>query len=266
MNSLIDAVELRDRRGEVKLFDLRWALTDPNQGRSQYLIGHIPGAVFVDLETDLSAPHGGGRHPLPDPATFGHTLGGLGLTPDDEVVVYDDMAGAVAARMWWMLRSIGHNRARLLDGGVKSWTLAGYELEAGDVQPANTEYGPIGGFAGVVTHQDLDDRQIVDVRAQERYNGSIEPVDPKAGHIPGALNIPLTSNLDEQRRFLESTRLKTLFADLDDDPVLSCGSGVNACHSALAMTLSGRPMPDIYIGSFSDWSQRDLPVVVGETP
>lgn len=266
MHPLIQADELNTRRGDVSVFDLRWSLTDPNHGKARYSEGHIPGAIFVDLDTDLSAPEGDGRHPLPAPDVFAETLGRLGIEPGTEVVVYDDMAGAVAGRMWWMLRSIGHSTSRLLDGGLRSWTEEGLPLETGERSPEATLYPPVEGFKGVVRHDELEHRTVVDVRANERYTGKTEPIDPKAGHIPGAINIPLADSLDARRRFRPSSPLQELFSDVGESPVLSCGSGVNACHTALALTLAGRPMPDIYIGSFSDWSTRDLSVAEGPNP
>lgn len=262
----ISVEELRSRLDDVRLFDLRWSLTDPAHGIASYRGGHIPGAVFVDLDHDLSAPEGDGRHPLPSPDDFTTTLGRLGITPDDEVVVYDDVGGAVAARMWWMLRSIGHDRVSLLDGGMKAWNESGHDVETGEVLPARTTYPPVSGFRWVLGHDQLANRTIVDVRAPERYRGDREPVDPKAGHIPGALNLPLAGNLGEDGRFLNEEDLRRRYESLPDDVVFSCGSGVNACHSALAMNLAGRPMPDVYIGSFSDWSRRDLPVKTGNEP
>ncbi|MEE9178460.1 MAG: rhodanese-like domain-containing protein, partial [Acidimicrobiia bacterium] len=187
MNALISNEELASRLGDVRLHDIRWSLTDPNHGRSTYEAGHIPGAVFVDLDTDLSAPPGPGRHPLPTPDTFARTLGQLGITPGDEVVVYDDMEGVIAARMWWMLQSIGHARSRLLDGGYKTWISMDLPIESGSNNPNVVEYMIPATFEGVVTHDRLRGRVVVDARASERYTGETEPVDPKAGHIPGAI-------------------------------------------------------------------------------
>lgn len=262
----ISAQDLGDRLTETKVFDLRWSLGDPSHGIDSYRASHIPGAVFVDLDRDLSGPRGDGRHPLPSPDAFTDTLGRLGVTPVDEVVAYDDVSGAVAARLWWMLRSIGHERASVLDGGFQAWAGAGLPTQTGDNEPTAAVYPAVTDFTGVVRYDQLAHRLIVDVRAAERYRGDHEPVDPKAGHIPGARNMPLSGNLGEGGRFLEPDALQELFSNLPDDVVFSCGSGVNACHSALAMTLAGRPVPDVYIGSFSDWSRRDLPVNTGDEP
>jgi thiosulfate/3-mercaptopyruvate sulfurtransferase len=273
-NSLISVVELAERlgatptpptRAPLKLFDLRWSLTDPNHGIRAYEAGHIPGAVFVDLDHDLSAAEGDGRHPLPSASDFTVTLGRLGVGRDDELVVYDDMAGAVAARLWWMLESIGHRGARLLDGGLQAWLEMGHRLDTGTVTPEPTTYPEVSGFTGVLRHDELEGRVVADVRAAERYRGDTEPIDPKAGHIPGAVNYPLAGNL-EDGLFHSSHALAERYRGFPDDGVVSCGSGVNACHMALALTLAGRRMPDVYIGSFSDWSRRDLPVSTGPNP
>ena len=264
-NPLISAAELADASGTVKLFDLRWSLTDPTHGINAYQSAHIPGAVFVDLDQDLTG-EGDGRHPLPAIADFTVTLGRLGVGGDDHVIVYDDMKGTIAARMWWMLKSIGHNHVRVLDGGIQAWLGAGYPLATGVEHPALAVYPEVGDFTGVVTHADLADRLVIDVRAPERYRGEHEPVDPKAGHIPGAINLPTTGNLDSNGRFLPPGELAIRYDGVSDNPVLSCGSGVNACHAALAMELAGVGVPDIYVGSFSDWSTRDLPVHTGDKP
>ncbi len=254
--------------GEVptnaRIFDLRWSLADPDGGRNAYLAGHVPGAVFVDLDRDLAAPPSmDGRHPLPDPSDFAATLGRLGLAPDDSVVVYDDSGGAVAARLWWMLRAIDHERVWVLDGGFQAWQEAGFGVETGAVTPEPAHYPPPRGFSSVATRDDLRDRVLIDARAPERYRGETEPVDPKAGHIPGAINRPYMESLDSSGRFLPSEDLAARFSGLGDRPVVYCGSGVNSCHLALAMVAAGLDTPDVYVGSFSEWSRRDLPVETG---
>ena len=263
---LISATELSHALGEVKLFDLRWSLTAPIPGRVSYEEGHIPGAVFVDLDRDLAAEEGDGRHPLPAADDFAATLGRLGLSPDDAVVLSDDQGGAVAARMWWMLESIGHpGQVRVLDGGLQEWVSQWLPPRTGSVTPNPAFYPAVAGYTGVVRHDELEGRYLVDLRSPERYRGETEPVDPKAGHIPGAVNLPLADNLDGGR-FRASRDLEQLYRDFPDHGVVSCGSGVNACHGALALVIAGRPMPDVYIGSFSDWSRRDLPVATGPNP
>jgi thiosulfate/3-mercaptopyruvate sulfurtransferase len=263
---LIGTEELARRLDEVDVFDLRWSLTDPGHGVASYEESHIPGAVYVDLDRDLAAPTGEGRHPLPPATHFVDTLGRLGVAPDHEVVVYDDMGGAVAARMWWMLKSIGHpGAARLLDGGLQAWVGAGLPVETGSIVPRPTIYPEVAGYTGVVGHDQLERRVVADARAPERYRGEVEPVDPKAGHIPGAVNYPFTGNLD-RGLFRSSHELAERYGAFPEDGVVSCGSGVNACHTALALVVAGRPMPDLYVGSFSDWSRRGLPVATGPNP
>ena len=267
MYPLIDADELARRLDEVLLFDLRWSLTDPNHGRQAYEKAHIPGAVFVDLDTDLSESPGlSGRHPLPPLDDFEKTLGRLGVANDAEVVVYDDMSGAIAARMWWMLRSIGHGASRVLDGGFQAWTRDGHPVEKGWNTPQPVNYSIRRVFSRVVSVDEVRNQQIVDARAPERYRGESEPVDPKAGHIPGAVNLPYSGNLDPHGHFLPPDRLQERFRDVADTAAMSCGSGVTACHNALAMVVAGRPLPRVYVGSFSEWSRRDMPVKTGPSP
>lgn len=264
IHPLISVDELARRLSEVRVCDLRWDLVDRAKGRGDYLTGHIPGAVFVDLDRDLAGPPGErGRHPLPGPEAFAATLGSLGIARDTSVVVYDDMAGRVAARLWWMLRSIGHEASQVLDGGFQAWVDAGLAVETGAVDPEPVHYeGPIT-FTGVVTYDDLNGRALVDARSPQRFRGDHEPVDPRPGHIPGAVNIPSDENLDEDGSFHDPGRLAEVYAGLPENPVVSCGSGVTACHDALAMVVAGREMPDVYVGSYSEWSRSDRPVATG---
>lgn len=267
MFPLIGPDELAERLAEVLAFDLRWSLTNPAHGRQTYEEGHIPGAVFVDLDADLSARPGlAGRHPLPRPEEFGKTLGRLGITPDAEVVAYDDMSGAIASRLWWMLRSIGHEASRVLDGGFQAWTRSGHPVETGWNEPEAKDYPLPISFKGVVAVEEVRRLPVVDARATERYTGEVEPVDPKAGHIPGAVNLPYSGNLDPEGRFLPADRLSERFRDVAEGAAMSCGSGVTACHNALAMVLAGRRLPKVYVGSFSEWSRRDMPVRTGSKP
>ncbi len=266
MHPLIAVEELASRLDAIHICDIRWDLTDPDKGRSTYEEGHIPGAVFVDLDRDLSGPPGdAGRHPLPAPEEFASTLGALGIGPDSHVAVYDDAGGRIAARMWWMLRSIGHEKVQVLDGGYQAWIAAGHDVDVGTVSPEPTDYPVPDGFTGTVSHDQLEDRTVVDARAAERYRGDFEPVDPRAGHIPGAINVPTPENVDENGRFHDAAILAGIYEGLES-PVMSCGSGVTACHDALAMVVAGREMPDVYVGSFSEWSRLGLPVTTGPAP
>jgi thiosulfate/3-mercaptopyruvate sulfurtransferase len=263
---LITANELSETLEDHSLFDVRWSLADPRHGARSFGEGHIPGAVFVDLDVDLAAPPGEGRHPLPSAVEFTQTLGRLGLDRADDVVVYDDAGGAVAARMWWMLHSIGHGgTVRVLDGGIQAWIAAGLPLDTDPAMPIPAHYPPVGEFRGVVGHDELEGRVVADVRAPERYRGEIEPIDPKAGHIPGAVNYPFVDNL-EDGRFRSGEDLAHRYRHFPGNGIVSCGSGVNACHAALALVVAGHPLPDVYVGSFSDWSRRDLPVATGAEP
>lgn len=265
---LISVDELATAPARFRICDLRWDLTDPSRGRATYETGHIPGAIFVDLDHDLaSAPGDRGRHPLPDIDEFAVTLGRLGIGPDTDVVVYDDVGGRIAARLWWMLRAIGHERVQLLDGGYQAWIASGHDVGTGSVDPGAVGPYPMPErFEGVATLDDLPGRVLVDARAGERYRGEIEPVDPKAGHIPGAINIPTSRNLAPDGRFRPVDELASLYAQLPRDTVVSCGSGVTACHDALAMVVAGHDMPDVYVGSFSEWSRLDRPVTTGPNP
>lgn len=266
MSPLIGVDDLYAAVG-VRVCDLRWDLTDPDKGRATYEAGHIPGAVFVDLDRDLAAPAGiGGRHPLPDIADFSATLGRLGIAPDTHVVAYDDNGGRIAARLWWMLRSIGHTEAQVLDGGYQAWVTAGHRVEVGAVTPRPATYPAPEGFSGVVAVDQLDGRALVDAREGERYRGEVEPVDPKAGHIPGAINIPTSLNTNPDGRFKDVSHLADLYAGLPEAVAVSCGSGVTACHDALAMVVAGYELPDVYVGSFSEWARLDLPVTTGVNP
>ena len=162
-----------------------------------------------------------------------------------------------------MLRSIGHHEVRLLDGGYQAWVERGGPVETGPVSVTSQQYpGPVQ-FTGVTTHDQIEDRRVIDARAPERYRGDHEPIDPRPGRIPGSLNIPTGENLDRGGLFLNPSRLAAVYSEVPDDAVVSCGSGVTACHDALAMVVAGRPMPDVYVGSYSEWSRRDLPVETG---
>jgi thiosulfate/3-mercaptopyruvate sulfurtransferase len=277
--SLISVDELAARLDDpnVRVADVRWYLNRPGAGRERYDAGHIPGAVFVDLDADLSAPDGygaPGRHPLPAPQAFRQRLEELGVGSDDLVVAYDDSGGTVAARLWWMLNNLGHRGgAAVLDGGIRAWAEAGHELttQPAAARTARLELG--GKWTGVMERRELAARlgalTLLDARAPERYRGEVEPIDPVAGHIPTALSSPTALNLDPDGRFLDAGLLRARFNGLiePDRPVVSyCGSGTNACHNSLAMRLAGLPDPILYVGSYSDWSRSGMPIATGAEP
>ena len=274
--TLITATELAARLDEpdLRIADVRWVLGDPERGRRDYEAGHIPGAIFVDLDHDLAAPSGPGRHPLPSPAEFADRLGTLGFGTGDFIVAYDDALGTVAARLWWMLDNLGHERVALLDGGLKAWRDAGLPLatDVPDVAPAEMRF-PRDAWSGTLDRDALvgrlDGVTLIDARAPERYRGETEPVDPRAGHIPTAVNVAAKSLLRDDGTFLPARELAERFGRLTADgrPVVtSCGSGVTACHTALALRVAGLPDPIVYPGSFSDWSRSELPIATGPEP
>ena len=241
-------------RPDLRLVDTRWVLNSPGAGRAAYDAGHIPGAIFLDLDADLAAPSGPGRHPLPDPTVFRERLEAAGIGAEDEVVAYDDTGGSTAARLWWMLDDLGHERVAVLDGGLKAWQAAGYPVTT-EPPPAR----PQGRLALRDTWTNVIDREAVeaqlgsmvllDARAAPRYRGEVEPVDRIPGHIPTAINAPGTANLGPDGRLLDPADLAALYGDLGADrtdvPVVtSCGSGVTACFTSLAMRVAGLPEPD----------------------
>lgn len=261
-----------DRGDELVVADVRWRLID-GQLRDDHEQGHIPGAIFVGLDTDLSAPASAdaGRHPLPTPEAFAATRRRLGMGDGVPVVVYDDAGGITAARLWWMLHVLDEPVA-VLDGGLAAWT---GPLETGAVEPAPRDTTARPWPADAIAT--LDDvaavaagtrpSVLLDARSAERYRGEVVAVDPRPGHIPGARSMPTADNLAPDGRFLPPDVLADRYrrhAD-DGDVVVSCGSGVTACHDALAMVAAGLPLPRLYPGSFSQWSaDEDRPVVTGD--
>jgi thiosulfate/3-mercaptopyruvate sulfurtransferase len=259
-------------RPNLRICDVRWYLVDPARGRREYAKGHLPGAVFVDVDSDLVATEGPGRHPLPDPVSFARRLQALGIGDDSEVVAYDDAGGAVAARLWWMLEDLGHHDVSVLDGGVTAWLAAGGGLttEIPAYPPGRLtlrdHWTRTIDRAALIPRLVAGDVALVDARAPERYRGDIEPVDPVAGHVPGAVNRPFAGNLGPDGRLLPADELRRRFADLGQEVVVSCGSGINACHDALAMRVAGLPDPLLYPGSYSDWSRAGMGVATGDEP
>jgi thiosulfate/3-mercaptopyruvate sulfurtransferase len=257
---LVDAAWLRDHRDAVVVADVRWYLDD-RDGRTAYEAGHVPGAVFVDVDRDLAAPGSPaeGRHPLPDPAAFAAAMGRVGIGDDDVVVAYDDQGGVMAARLVWMLRAIGHDAA-LLDGGIAAWD---GPLETGAAHPEQKRFTPTpwpdDRVASIDEAADTDSNVVLDARQRERYLGEPNVLDPRAGHIPGARSLPARENVDEAGRFLPIDELRRRLAavgiDRADTPVVSsCGSGVTACHNLLVMEHAGVGHGRLYPGSWSQWA------------
>lgn len=254
--------------------------------REKYLQGHLRGAIFVDVETQLSekkaSPADGGRHPLPDPQQFVELLARLGIFPGREVVVYDDKAGANAAcRFWWMLQGLGHSPVRVLNGGLTYAVSQGVTLQTGWVDPVPIDpdeiHYPNADWQSATVSlsrlvQDLQQERclLVDVREAYRYLGESEPIDSVAGHIPGAINIPYLKNLLEDGRFAEGAELRERYLPVlagrdGREVVFHCGSGVSACHTLLALQLAELPPAKLYVGSWSEWSRNDLPIATDAT-
>ena len=263
-----------------RIFDCRHNLAEPDWGEQQYRLGHIPGALFAHLDRDLSGAKSGrnGRHPLPDQQRFTAWLGELGVARHHQVVAYDNSGGMVATRLWWMLRSLGHADVALLDGGFQAWTADGRALASDaprhapvryDARPASDLLVDAGAVAANLAAPRFT---LLDARAAIRYAGDEEKLDPKAGHIPGALNRNFQLNLDAQGRFKPAGTLRAEFDSLlagrkAGEIVHYCGSGVSACHSIFAMELAGLSGSRLYAGSWSEWcSDPARPVAVGGTP
>ena len=257
---LLDASWLRDSLGEpdLRVVDCRWKLGQPGFGHAAYLEGHIPGAAFLDLDTDLSDPPGErGRHPLPDPARFEQAARGSGISGNSRVIAYDEAGEGGAARLWWLLRHFGHDAVAVLDGGLAAWRDQDGPLEADVHEP------PAGDFTARERTGDTADAEeiergglaLVDARAPERYAGETEPMDPAAGHIPGARNVPF-AQVAPGGRYLDSKELRARLAREDGGEIVAyCGSGVSACTVVLAAEVAGVPAR-LYPGSWSEWCVR----------
>ncbi len=253
-----ELAELAAELDRVTVLDVRYVMGGP-PGRGEHAAGHVPGAAYVDLDEELADPPGaGGRHPLPDEATFEAAMRRAGVRADRPVVVYDDWQGRAAARAWWLLRFHGHGDVRVLDGGWTAWLEAGHPVQVGEapVEPGDFTVSETK-KAAVVEAEDVPGvALLVDARAAERFAGETEPVDPVAGHIPGAVNVPTTENLDERGRFRSPARLRETYARIGADRASSvaayCGSGVTAAHDVLAMEVAGIEAA-LYPGSWSGW-------------
>lgn len=258
MDLLVGARELRADEVSTVL-EVRWGPGVPDPLAS-FRAGHVPGAQRADLDEDLAAPPGKrGRHPLPEAQQFAEAMRRLGVRVDRPVVVYDQRDGTVAARLWWLLRYFGHHDVRVLDGGLAAWEREGFPVETGDAAaPSPGDFVATPGHLPAVTVDEVADfaGTLLDARAAERYRGEVEPIDPVAGHIPGAVSAPTVDNTDKNGRFLTPQRLRARFAELGVDggrPVAAyCGSGVTAAHEVFAMKLAGLEAA-LYPGSWSEW-------------
>lgn len=254
--------------GNLRIVDCRFSLLDPDAGRAQYDAGHLPGAVYADLDQDLAGPidTSTGRHPLPDGATFENTLRRLGVDNESQVVVYDDAGGGLAARLWWMLRWMGHARVAVLDGGFTAWQAAGLPVSTEAVRPETGNFAGTPGSLPVVTTAEVlaeissaEGMVLVDARDAARYRGEHEPIDPVAGHVPGAVNLPFSEAINPDGTWKSAGKLRaswqTVLAGLSDERQIAvmCGSGVTACHLALAAKVAGIREPALYAGSWSEW-------------
>ena len=259
----------------MRVADVRWSLAGP-PGRDRYDAGHLPGSVFLDADRELSSPgEGPGRHPVPTAAKLSTVLGERGIGGDHVVVAYDDAGGSIAARLWWLFRHYGHDgRCAVLDGGIQGWTAAGLPLTVETPRHPSATWTPRAVRDDLVATEAVEaagaEELLIDARAGERYRGETEPIDPRAGHIPGAVSMPWSTNLDEHGRFLPPDTLRARYADLGagDRPVIAyCGSSLTATHDLLAMELAGIPGGRLYEGSWSHWSSDPgRPTAMGPRP
>lgn len=270
-NQLIEAVQ----ENAIVLVDA----TNSPTAFQNYTNSHLKGALFVDVNTQLADIKQdaalGGRHPLPTSAQFSKTLTDLGITPETWVVVYDDKNGAnAAARFWWMLRSIGHEKVQVLNGGIQAAIEVGFPLSSAVEVPKKVPTYPVQDWQWpTINLQGMDEMilknhyVVIDVRESQRFKGETEPIDLVAGHIPGATNIPFTTNLDANGFFLSTEELKEIYQKTfentnPDNRVVHCGSGVTACHTLLAIAVADLPIPKLYVGSWSEWSRNIREIVV----
>jgi thiosulfate/3-mercaptopyruvate sulfurtransferase len=266
--TLISTSDLAERLTDATwaIVDSRFDLTDTDKGERLYQEAHIPGAVYAHLERHLSGPKTGrnGRHPLPDVEQFSGRLGQWGIGPGVQAVVYDQDVGMYASRLWWMLRYLGHEAAAVLDGGMAKWVREGRPTQAGVERRSPTQFSGSPRDAMRVTVEDVERVRldpahlVIDARAPERYRGEVEPLDPVAGHIPGAANLYSLSNVNPDGTFLAPNILRAKFqALLGDVPpsqaITYCGSGVAAAHNLLAMEIAGLSGAKLYVGSWSEW-------------
>jgi thiosulfate/3-mercaptopyruvate sulfurtransferase len=263
---LVSAPWLRERLGRpgLRVVDCRYKLGEPGAGEPLWREGHIPGAAYMDVDRDLAAePDERGRHPLPEPEDFEAAARRAGISPDMLVIAYDEAAEGGAARLWWLLRHFGHDRVSVLDGGLRGWREEGGPLETGAGQLAPGTFTALPQEGDTRDSGTLAGSLLLDARAPERYRGEVEPIDPVAGHIPGAANVPF-AELAPGGRFLAPDELRARFEAAGAAPgrelVAYCGSGVTACVLLLAAEVAGLGAGRLYPGSWSEWSGRGLPV------
>lgn len=280
-NVIVDPHEVADWHNlpNLRLFDCRFRLDDPSRGYQLWLDGHLPGAWYANLERDLSGPKhpGNGRHPLPDADHFIAWCQNHGIDEHACVVCYDDVGGAFAARLWWLLNQwLGHASTHVLNGGLQRWQREGRAVSTEiPALPAPTTWSPSVNTNAIADATELAGRAassplVMDARARERFRGDVEPIDPVAGHVPGAINHPFSENLDDDGNWLSpdalAAQFRTVQAIEQGAPVVHmCGSGVTACHNVLAMARAGLGAPRLYAGSWSEWiTQPQRPVATGE--
>lgn len=276
-HGVVSASDLLNKLGtnDWRIVDCRFDLMAPEKGYADFLAGHIPGAVYANLDKDLSGPvrSDSGRHPLPDSGKFVQTLGRWGISNKSQVIVYDYASGAIAARLWWMLRWLGHADVAVLNGGISAWTRTGGSLERGEIRPRKARFSPHPDTASILETSELQRKgqgiQLIDARDRNRFRGLSEPIDTVAGHIPGATNLPFSELLTADGQFLAAEvlrdRLLGVLGTADVKPwAAMCGSGVTACHLALAAEIAGMAGPRVYVGSWSEWIRDpDRPVATG---
>ncbi len=275
---IIDPSDCADLLGtpNLKLVDCRFSLADTAWGHEEYLQNHIPGAVYAHMDQDLSGkiqPGVTGRHPLPNPMDFIQTLQSWGIDNDDHVIIYDQSHGGLAARLWWMLRWMGHGKTSVLDGGWAEWVNLNLPVKADVpvIKASNFTGNPnaemIADMHEIFARLNDPSYTVVDARVHTRYTGENEPIDPVAGHIPGAVNMPFLGNINDEGRWKSPEELKTKFASIISGSAqrtaVYCGSGVTACHDILALELAGFPGAHLYPGSWSEWiTSSENPVAI----
>lgn len=267
LTSLINTTDLQLLDGDLVIFDCRFDLMNSGAGQQEYNAEHIEGAVYVNLDEVMSSPitETSGRHPLPSKDSFAAFLRSVGVSENTQLVAYDNSSGLFAARFWWLCRWIGHESVAILEGGIDSWKQQGGKVTAEVIaiaQQGNLTVKPsleaIVDVNEVISATKQNNRIVADVRAAERYRGEVEPIDPIAGHVPNAINIPLSQNYDSEGQFLPPEKLRALYHGMlgeydANDPIMMCGSGVTACLSRFCIELSGLPPVSVYPGSWSEW-------------